>query len=237
MTVVLSLFPGIGLLDRGFELEGYTVVRGPDPLWGGDITRFHVPERLFTGVIGGPPCQTFSKLAWLVRGNGYETRFGNLIPEFERVVAEAQPDWFVMENVPEAPSASVPGYIVYEYLLNNRWFTDTNGSGASQDRTRLFSFGARDGRRLTFDIALTSSKPARAVLGGHAGGIIADYHYEIEEACTLQGLPLDYCAHMPFTKAAKLQALANGVPIPMGRAVARAVRRAMGVAHASAPVG
>ncbi len=33
MTLVLSLFPGIGLLDRAFELEGFTVVRGPDVLW------------------------------------------------------------------------------------------------------------------------------------------------------------------------------------------------------------
>jgi len=28
--LVLSLFPGIGLLDRAFEEEGFTVVRGPD---------------------------------------------------------------------------------------------------------------------------------------------------------------------------------------------------------------
>lgn len=28
--LVLSLFPGIGLLDRGFEDLGFCVVRGPD---------------------------------------------------------------------------------------------------------------------------------------------------------------------------------------------------------------
>lgn len=33
--LVLSLFPGIGLLDMAFEEEGFTVVRGPDLLWGG----------------------------------------------------------------------------------------------------------------------------------------------------------------------------------------------------------
>jgi hypothetical protein len=32
--LVLSLFPGIGLLDMAFEEEGFCVVRGPDLLWG-----------------------------------------------------------------------------------------------------------------------------------------------------------------------------------------------------------
>lgn len=38
--LVLSLFPGIGLLDMAFEEEGFCVVRGPDLLWGGDIKNF-----------------------------------------------------------------------------------------------------------------------------------------------------------------------------------------------------
>jgi len=52
MSLVLSLFPGIGLLDMAFELEGFTVVRGPDLLWGGDVRRFHPPPGRFDGVIG-----------------------------------------------------------------------------------------------------------------------------------------------------------------------------------------
>ncbi len=32
--LVLSVFPGIDLLGRGFEAEGFCVVRGPDLLWG-----------------------------------------------------------------------------------------------------------------------------------------------------------------------------------------------------------
>ena len=50
--VVLSLFPGIGLLDRAFEERGACVVRGPDLLWGGDIKGFHPPAGVFRGVIG-----------------------------------------------------------------------------------------------------------------------------------------------------------------------------------------
>jgi DNA (cytosine-5)-methyltransferase 1 len=70
MQLVLSLFPGIGLLDMAFELEGFCVVRGPDVLWGGDIRRFHPPSGKFDGVIGGPPCQAFSKLANIVKAAG-----------------------------------------------------------------------------------------------------------------------------------------------------------------------
>ena len=61
MSLVLSLFPGIGLLDRAFELEGFCVVRGPDLLWGGDIKTFHPPAGVFDGVIGGPPCTLWAQ--------------------------------------------------------------------------------------------------------------------------------------------------------------------------------
>jgi len=48
--LVLSLFPGIGLLDMAFEEEGFCVVRGPDLLWGGDVRRFHPPAGRVDGV-------------------------------------------------------------------------------------------------------------------------------------------------------------------------------------------
>src|SRR5689334_12026263 len=57
---------GIGLLDMAFEDEGFTVVRGPDLLWGGDVKRFHAPSGHFVGVIGGPPCQAFCRLVHIV---------------------------------------------------------------------------------------------------------------------------------------------------------------------------
>jgi hypothetical protein len=40
----------------------------------------------------------------------------------------------------------------------------------------------------------------------------------------LQGAPADLFAHSPFTVSAMKQMVGNGVPLPMGRAVARAVR-------------
>src|SRR5690349_2840091 len=137
--LVLSLFPGIGLLDMAFEEEGFCVVRGPDLLWGGDIHRFHPPSGKFDGVIGGPPCQAFSRLNLLVRANGLKTA-ANLIPEFERVVNEAKSLWFLMENVSGAPLPEVANYGVQERLVNARWV------GGIQDRVRRFSFGWRDSR-------------------------------------------------------------------------------------------
>src|SRR5690606_36808890 len=132
--LILSLFPGIGLLDMAFEAEGFCVVRGPDVLWGGDVRRFHPPAGRFDGVIGGPPCQMFSR----ARG-GAAPVYGDRIPEFERVVSEARPAWFIMENVPEAPVPSVPGYAVTDTLIRDVWVVGETW------RLRRFSFGSLDG--------------------------------------------------------------------------------------------
>lgn len=169
--LVLSLFPGIGLLDLAFEREGFTVVRGPDVLWGGDIRRSHPPPRVFDGVIGGPPCQSFSSLAHMVRHNGYQPKFGNLIPEFERCVVEAQPQWFLMENVPAAPVPIVSRYEIHSFVLNNRQCLKENGEPAEQNRTRRISFGWRGKRRiLEIDVALwENQKFEYAACGGTDG--------------------------------------------------------------------
>jgi DNA (cytosine-5)-methyltransferase 1 len=138
---VLSLFPGIGLLDRAFEESGFMVLRGPDLLWGDDIRDFHPQPGIFGRIIGGPPCQAFSRLRHIVEHHGYQLS-PNLIPEFERCVKEAQPAWFIMENVPAAPLPSVADYQAHSQKLNNRWY------GGVQDCERRISFGTRDGRRL-----------------------------------------------------------------------------------------
>lgn len=48
-------------------------MRGPDLLWGGDIHTFHPTHGYFQGIIGGPPCQAFSRLRYFVEYNGYKT--------------------------------------------------------------------------------------------------------------------------------------------------------------------
>jgi hypothetical protein len=113
-SLVLSLFPGIGLLDQAFEEEGFCVVRGPDLLWGGDICNFHPTHLRFDGIIGGPPCQSWSGLGNVNRARwGDECMMPDRIPEFARCVNEAKPSWFLMENVPQAPAPDCPGYEIY----------------------------------------------------------------------------------------------------------------------------
>ena len=225
--LVLSLFPGIGLLDRAFEEEGFCVVRGPDLLWGGDIRKFHPPWSAFQGVIGGPPCQLFSGLAnfsWR-----WKRQPENLIPEFERVVREASPRWFLMENVPGAPLPSVAGYKVSAHLLNNRWL------GEAQDRSRRFSFGQNYGQQIALRIemaALESVHYERAVTSSHGGGrprMRGNIEsLSVEDALARQGAPADFFGpKCPFRRDAQLKMIAEGVPLPMGRAIAKAVKRAL----------
>jgi DNA (cytosine-5)-methyltransferase 1 len=241
--LVLSLFPGADLLGLAFELEGFCVVQGPDLLFGRDIRDFAPPRARFDGVIGGPPCQVFSALKRLNPKAG--ERHGNMIPEYERVCAAATPGWFVMENVPGAPEPAVPGYIVHSMTLNNRWL------GEAQERTRRFSFGTHDGRRLPVQLAaLEAVDYSQAVTGslrrvsvaiGGSGKVKRTYSAEgkwhgpgqgprarLADMLLLQGLPADFFDDSPFTETAKRQMLGNGVPLKMGRAIARAVKAALG---------
>ncbi len=50
----------------------------------------------------------------------------------------------------------------------------------------------------------------------------------IEDACEAMGLPRDFAKEMPFTMHGKRSVIGNGVPMAMGRAIAKAVRRATG---------
>lgn len=240
MSLVLSLFPGIGLLDRAFEEEGFCIVRGPDLLWGGDIHRFHPPAGRFDGVIGGPPCQLFSAMKRLIPRAG--ERHGNLIPEFERCVSEARPEWFLMENVPDAPEPRVEGYTVYAQCIRDVWV------GGDTSRLRRFSFGGNPPREFHIPtLALHRPDPEPAVLSGSRAvpvelggshkrkttpdgrrhgphdGPRVDFRHMLRA----QGLPDDFLSECPFTMEGKRKAIGNGVPLAMGRAVARAVKEAL----------
>lgn len=252
--LVLELFPGISMLGMGFELEGFCVVRGPDLLWGGDIRSFNPPHGRFDGIIGGPPCQRFSRLANLVRHvHGEEALAPDMIPEFERVVGEAKPAWFVMENVPAAPEPAVPGYSVCSGLLDNGWIDRGDGIGHDQRRVRRWSFGSTSGRELRFEGDLATMRSSNELpsvtaagstwvpvrIGGSGKpkktsasrlGRVEGRHTRsyLEMAQLAQGLPEEFEIAPPFTVKAAIRAVGNGVPIPMARAVARAVRRAAG---------
>lgn len=66
-----------------------------------------------------------------------------------------------------------------------------------------------------------------SVTGSDGGPSVRMPRYKFADACRLQGLPEDFLADAPFTADGKLKAVANGVPVMMGRAIARAIKEAL----------
>ena len=205
--LILSLFPGAGLLDRGFEAAGFCVVRGPDTLLGGDIRNFHAPAGHFAGVIGGPPCQDFSR-----KRRRPPTGYGlAMVREFARAVTEAEPDWFLMENVPSVPSMAIHGYTIQRFNLYAVEF------GCLQTRNRAFQFGRRSGPPLCIPRG-TQSQPGR-----RAATVLAKDHRSLSRLKKYQGLPSSFT--LPgYSVTMKKVLIGNGVPVPMAEAVAVAIR-------------
>lgn len=211
MQLLLSLFPGIDLLGRGFEAEGFCVVRGPDLLWGQDVRGFHVPAGKFDGVIGGPPCQDFSALRRVdPTGEGDE-----MLQEFRRLVTEAGPEWWLLENVPRVPDVRIAGYTVQRIQISAR------EAGVRQQRWRCFQFGHRDPAPLIIPRNVTPAAVTdRACLATE--GSRTDRR-TFAQFAALQGLPSDF--DLPgWPRATKYRAVGNGVPIPLAQMIARAIR-------------
>jgi DNA (cytosine-5)-methyltransferase 1 len=208
--LILSIFPGIGLLDRAFEDQGFCVVRGPDLLWGGDIRQFHPPANVFWGVIGGPPCQDFSRLR-----RDEPTGYGlEMLDEFIRVVTEASPEWWLMENVDRVPTVTKlreANYVTQRFDINQAWYCDVS-------RLRHIQFGSKSGRLLN----VTRRLRHRGITDGAA---LANDKRPFSELCRIQGLPDDFDLP-PFLATEKKKAIGNGVPLVMGLELAKAVMQA-----------
>lgn len=225
MSLVLSLFPGIGLLDHAFEEEGFCVVRGPDVLWGGDIHSFHPPFGVFDGLIGGPPCGPFSVAT--IGGSRQE----DLVPEFVRVWEEVGRPWVVMENVLGVLRRSVTVPSQWHARKIRDWDV-----GGLTHRKRLFLtwpfmlpvYPRRPGKPSPSVLASTASHGDHS---GHRGymKVVLPGDLPIEEYARLQSLEMETLAPLRAAGASRgllCHLIGNGVPLPMGRAVARAVKRA-----------
>lgn len=208
--LVLSLFPGIGLLDRAFERVGCCVVRGPDLLWGGDIRRFSPPKHVFWGLIGGPPCQDFSAVR-----RAEPTGYGReMLEQYARIVFEAEPGWWLLENVARVPDVRIAGYMRQRFSVDQGWWDPVS-------RLRHWQYGFR----------MRIDEPAWSAYVDPPLGRKRDDCVPAALACDgrpfhvvreLQGLPADF--DLPaFTVASKVAAVGNGVPFSMGLAVAKAV--------------
>lgn len=98
-----------------------------------------------TGVIGGPPCQAWSRRN--IRQDPDDPR-ALLLDEFMRIVEEVRPRFFVVENVVTVPRSAKKavsdrakglGYQVHSACLNAADY------GAAQTRRRWIAIGVREG--------------------------------------------------------------------------------------------
>lgn len=108
-----------------------------------DIAGF-LPQDGVDGVVGGPPCQAFSEIG---RRHPEDPR-RSLLAEFFRVVREARPTFFLMENVPGLMSAdNRPVLDEAIATLGGAWdivgpvILDASDFGAPTKRRRVFVFG------------------------------------------------------------------------------------------------
>lgn len=226
--VVLSLFPGADLLGRAFEEQGFTVVKGPDKIWNGDIREFKGVSGCFHGIIGGPPCTAHSQ-AIQSRGGSGASLDGNLIPEFTRVVKECKPKWWVMENVPEAPEPELDD-LLYKEVLEALHY-----GSRSRRKRRFCSNLALEPKALPEEdwdpdpwpvITATEYKVSpgsnERVMRQRAGRKVGR-KLTLKEMKDAMGVPSDWDFPCLLQKYQYI-VLGNGVPLPLGRAVAKAVK-------------
>lgn len=202
---VVSLFSGAGGLDLGVKAAGLEVAVATDyeekalatlranapvvPTIAGDIREVATGElldaaRLEVGdaalVVGGPPCTPFSKSGFW-RKEKVESRDPNasLLDEYVRVVREAQPAGFVLENVQALTYKNhavqftrlLDGLSSAGYSVDHKVLLAAD-HGVPQLRRRTFVIGRRDGGPLSFPVATHSGWSERdltidANLPGH----------------------------------------------------------------------
>lgn len=167
MINLVSLFSGAGGLDLGFQMAGYNTVWACDTdqaavdtfaannVQGVIVKRSIVDVGGHTfnqlkgveGVIGGPPCQSWSLGG---AGRGASDLNGQLFNHYIRAISTIKPKFFVAENVPGLLSKRHSG--AYEaiidrlaslgYLLNSKVLNAAD-YGVAQDRKRLIIVGYR----------------------------------------------------------------------------------------------
>lgn len=205
MELVLSLFPGIDLLGRGFEAEGFAVVRGPDTLWDSFIEDFRMPSGRVDGIIGGPPCQNYSD-ANRLRNPSEGDR---LVQHFLRLIDESRPAWFLMENVRNVPNVAVEGYHVQRLDL-----TDAD-CGGKQRRLRHIQFGSTDGAIIRPE----RTKRTRPV----TPAVLCRYEPQQRHSRRLSAQGAPRLPLRSLTKSARARTVGNAVPWSMAITLARAV--------------
>jgi DNA (cytosine-5)-methyltransferase 1 len=136
-----------------------------------------------------------------------------MMREFARIVLQAGPSWFLLENVPNVPHLAVHGFDVQRIYASSHEF------GGRQRRERVFQFGYRPG-----DVELVLLRRMLSRPGPWARTITTkDTHRNFADLCELQGLPRAFTIS-GFSRTQQVRAVANGVPVFMAQAIAEAIR-------------
>ena len=231
---VISLYTGAGGLDLGLEAAGYdtrvAVEVDPDAVetlranrpWtvldqdihtvsSGELLRAaELHEGEADLLVGGPPCQPFSKSAYWAHGDTrrLDDPRASTLEQYLRVLRDVKPAAFLLENVPglgyASKSEGLDLLLRLIDLLNVE--TGTNYApgwavlnaaeyGVPQDRRRIFIVGHREGLRFEFpqpthalpsateqeQLKLGSLEPTRT-----AWDAIGDIEKEADDDPTLQ---------------------------------------------------
>lgn len=166
MPILLDLFSGCGGLTLGSHNAGYRTALAIDidPVLSSTFSK-NFPDTPFLladlallskaelstripfevdGVVGGPPCQAFSTMGRRLLDDPRRS----LIGHFFRIVAEANPAFFMMENVPGLTlPANMPLLEAGLACLSSDWVVlpptllDASNYGAPTKRRRIFVFG------------------------------------------------------------------------------------------------
>ena len=168
---IVSLFSGAGGLDFGFEKAGFKTIWANEydkTIWETyeknfrkkilnkqsikDVKISEIPD--CDGIIGGPPCQSWSEAGAL---RGINDERGKLFLKYVDIIKEKKPKFFLAENVSGIlskrhekafqsilKSFAKIGYNVSYCLLN------ANDYGVPQDRFRVFIIGYKSEYGLQF---------------------------------------------------------------------------------------
>lgn len=169
---IVSLFTGAGGLDLGFEKAGFRTIWANEydkTIWATfqynfpktkldkrsvvDISPEEIPDT--DGIIGGPPCQSWSEAG---AGRGINDSRGQLFNDYIRILKVKQPKFFLVENVSGIlhpkhaksfngfiKSFENTGYEVSWKLL------DANNYNVPQNRLRVIIIGYRKDLKKKFE--------------------------------------------------------------------------------------